>query len=229
MKTILVTGASDGIGKSVALKLSAQKHALILFGRDQSKLDDVKTNCEANGARVVTYAFDLTDNIRRQAVIEELMTKQPVDVLINNAGVWHKVGDLTSLSEDKIQEIITTNLTAQILLTRQLLDQMRSREGTAIINIVSKSGLIPQTGQTAYTASKYGLRGFTDVLREDTKEEPIRVGAIYQSGTNTAMFAKAGDDFPVEKFTDPDDLADIIVFMLTRPNKLWINEIHIVA
>lgn len=108
-----------------------------------------------------------------------------------------------------------------------MLEQMRSREGTAIINIVSKSGLVPQAGQTVYTASKYGMKGFTDVLREDTKDEPIRIAGVYQAGTNTQMFAKAGDDFEIEKFTNPDDLADIIVFVLTRPEKIWLNEVHV--
>jgi len=104
---------------------------------------------------------------------------------------------------------------------------MRERE-TAIINIISKSGIVAQLGQSVYTASKYGMKGFTDVLREDTKSEPIRIGAVYQSGTATQMFAKAGDDFPVENFTNPDDLADVVVFMLSRPAKIWLNEVQVV-
>lgn len=228
MKTILITGASDGIGKSIAIKLSEQKGNLILFGRDEAKLEAVKNSCEANGAKVEVYAFDLTDNAKRRSIVDEVMSKQKVDVLINNAGIWHKVGDITTLSEEKVTEIINTNLTSQILLTRQLLDQMRDRNGTAIVNIVSKSGLVAQAGQSAYTASKYGIKGFTDVLREDTKEQPVRVAGVYQAGTNTGLFAKAGDDFPVEKFTNPDDLADVVVFMLTRPDKIWLNEVHVV-
>lgn len=228
MKTILITGASDGIGKSIAIKLSEQKDNLILFGRDEAKLEAVKNACEAKGAKVEVYAFDLTDNDKRRSVVDEIMNKQAVDVLINNAGIWHKVGDITTLSEEKVTEIINTNLTSQILLTKQLLDQMRDRSGTAIVNIVSKSGLVAQAGQSAYTASKYGIKGFTDVLREDTKEEPVRVAGVYQAGTNTGLFAKAGDDFPVEKFTNPDDLADVVVFMLTRPSKIWLNEVHVV-
>lgn len=228
MKTYLVTGASDGIGKSIALKLSEQKSNLILFGRDESKLNAVKSDCEANGSSVTTYAFDIADNDRRNSVVDEILSRQSVDVLINNAGIWHKVGDVTTISEEKIQEVIQVNLTAQILLTRQLLDQMRSREGTAIVNVVSKSGLVPQAGQTVYTASKYGMKGFTDVLREDTKDEPIRIAGVYQAGTSTQMFAKAGDDFEIEKFTNPDDLADVIVFMLTRPERIWLNEVHVV-
>ncbi|HWZ65319.1 MAG TPA: SDR family oxidoreductase [Patescibacteria group bacterium] len=228
MRTILITGASDGIGKSIAIKLSKQKVGLVLFGRDDSKLQAVKVACEANGSNVDIYAFDLTDNKERRAVVENILSKQRIDILINNAGIWHKVGDITSLSEEKIQEVISTNLTAQILLTHQLLDQMRGREGTAIINIISRSGLVAQKGQSVYTASKYGMKGFTDVLREDTKEEPLRIGAVYQSGTNTGMFAKAGDDFSVEKFTDPDDLADVVAFMLSRPDRIWLNEVHVV-
>lgn len=227
MKTVLITGASDGIGKSIALKLSERKEQLILFGRDEVKLQNVRTACEANGAHVETYAFDLTDNEKRCAVAGEILSRQQVDVLINNAGIWHKAGDVTSFSEENIQEVISLNLTAQILLTRQVLEQMRSREGAAVVNIVSKSGVVAQAGQTVYTASKYGMRGFTDVLREDTKDEPVRVAGVYQSGTNTRMFAKAGDNPPVEKFTNPDDLADVVVFMLTRPEKIWLNEVHV--
>lgn len=228
MKTYLITGASDGIGKSIALTLSVQQCNLILFGRDETKLQTVKSDCEANGATVSTYAFDITDNKRRHAIIDDILQNQQIDILVNNAGIWHKVSDITTLSEEKITEVINTNLTAQILLTRQLLDHMRDRAGTAILNIISKSGLVPQAGQTAYTASKYGMKGFTDVLREDAKNKPLRIGAIYQSGTATDMFAKAGDDFPLEKFTNPDDLAEVVAFMLSRPDKIWLNEVHVV-
>jgi short-subunit dehydrogenase len=227
MRTVLVTGASDGIGKSIALALAKEQYNLILLGRDNAKLEKVKASCEALGINADSFAFDLLDDTIRRTTLDHIIASSPPDVLINNAGIWHKVGDITSLSEDHIEAVIGLNLTAQILLTRQLLGGMRQREGSAIINIVSKSGLIAQTGQAVYTASKYGLKGFTDVLREDTKSDPIRIAGVYQSGTNTDLFAKAGDDFPVEKFTDPDDLAQVIVFMLSRPKKLWLNEVHI--
>lgn len=227
MKTILITGASDGIGKNIALKLSKQNNKLILFGRNTDKLNLVKKACEKNGSSVEIYTFDLTDFNKLNEIVDTITSNQNIDVLINNAGVWHKAGDLTSLTEDKIHEVINTNLTSHILLTKQLLPHIRNRSGTAIINIISKSGTIAQLGQTVYTASKYGMKGFTDVLREDTKEEPIRIAGVYQSGTNTGMFKKSGEDFSSDKFTEPSDLADVIVFMLTRPEKIWLNEVHI--
>lgn len=227
MKTILITGASDGIGKSIAIKLSKENNKLILFGRDEEKLKVVKADCNANGSEASIYAFDLTDFTKLRETVESIASSQPIDVLINNAGIWQKAGDLTSISPEKIQEILNTNLTCHILLTRQLLDQMRNREDTAIINVISKSGTVAQIGQSVYTASKFGMKGFTDVLREDTKSEPIRVAAVYQSGTHTDMFKKAGEEFSLDRFTEPDDLADVIAFMLSRPKKIWLNEVHI--
>lgn len=227
MKTILITGASDGIGKSIAKKISEQKNNLILFGRDETKLKEVKAMCEANGSSVETYAFDLTDNAERDKAVGDVLKSHQIDALINNAGVWHNSMKLAELPAEKIQEVITTNLTAQILLTKGLISSMQNRE-TAIINVISSAGLQGKSGRTAYAASKFGMRGFTEALRDETYGDPIRIGAIFQSGTNTQMFAKAGETMPLEKYTNPDDLADVVVFMLTRPAKIWLNEVTVV-
>ncbi len=221
MKTILITGASDGIGRSLAIKLAKEGHSLILCGRDEGRLNEVAQAC---GAQARVFAFDLNNAEQRKEAVSNI---QNLDVLVNNAGIWHKVGDLEALDDETVGQVINTNLTSQILFTKALLPLIKHRQGAAIINIISKSGVTAQEGQSVYTASKWGMRGFTDVLRNDTKQNAVRVGAVYQSGTNTGMFKKAGDDFPVETFTEPDDLADVIMFMLSRPEKLWINEIRI--
>ena len=78
-----------------------------------------------------------------------------------------------------------------------------------------------------HSATKYGVRGFTEVLKEDELESGVRVAAIYQSGTNTGMFAKANEDVPNHIFTEPNDLADVVVFMLSRPAKIWLLEVRI--
>lgn len=227
MKTIIITGASDGIGRSIALKLSEQKNNLILCGRDENKLQDVKAICESNGSKATTYAFDLTDDTARGKAVQEILSTNRVDVLVNNAGIWHNSHHLADLPSEKIQEVITTNLTAQMLWTKGFIGSMRERE-TAIINIISSAGLQGKAGRTAYAASKYGMRGFTEALRDETYGDPIRIGAVFQGGTNTQMFAKAGETMKLEKYTDPDDLADVVVFMLTRPPKIWLNEVTVV-
>jgi NADP-dependent 3-hydroxy acid dehydrogenase YdfG len=221
MKTILITGASDGIGKSLAIKLSKEGYDLILCGRDGDKLREVASMCQTQ-TKVLT--FDLNDAEGRKRAIAEI---NELDVLINNAGIWHKVGNLETLDDETVEQVINTNLTSQILLTKALLPLIKDKDGASIINVVSKSGIAAQEGQSVYTASKWGMRGFTDVLRNDTKDHAVRIGAIYQSGTNTDMFKKAGDDFRTEAFTEPDDLADVVIFMLSRPKKLWVSEIRI--
>jgi NADP-dependent 3-hydroxy acid dehydrogenase YdfG len=221
MQTVLITGASDGIGRSIANKLSKEGYSLILCGRDEQKLKSVADECET---QTQILAFDLNDAKERREAISKVTE---LDVLINNAGVWHKVGGLESIDDETVAEVINTNLTSQILLTKALLPLLKNKEGASVINIISKSGVTAQEGQSVYSASKWGMRGFTDVLRNDSKDNAVRIGAVYQSGTNTKLFEKAGDDFPVESFTEPDDLADVIAFMLNRPKKLWINEIRI--
>jgi len=119
------------------------------------------------------------------------------------------------------------NMTSHILITKYLLPSMRTRE-TAIVNVISKAGVVAQKGFSVYSASKYGMRGFTDVLREDTSDEPIRIAALYQAGTNTDMFNKSGQEgVPIEKFTEPNDLAETIRFMLSLPEKIWLKEVHV--
>jgi len=150
-----------------------------------------------------------------------------VDILINNAGVWHKAGPLDSIDPDMLVTTVQTNLTALMQLTQRMLPHLRERGDAAILNVVSKSGVVAQAGQSVYSATKYGVRGFTDVLKEDEAETGVRVAGLYQSGTNTGMFAKAGEDVPNHIFTEPDDLADVVVFMLSRPPKLWMHDVRI--
>jgi NADP-dependent 3-hydroxy acid dehydrogenase YdfG len=78
-----------------------------------------------------------------------------------------------------------------------------------------------------YTATKYWVRGFTDVLKKDLKDSNVRVAWVYQAGTNTNMFGNTGETMPLEKFTDPADLADIIKYMLWLPKKVWMHEVRV--
>lgn len=225
-KTVLISGASDGIGRSITIALAEQGADLVLLGRDRAKLEQVKATCEMSGANVQTHAFDITDNHALENAVNNIKRDAAVDVIINNAGVWHKGASLAELDPRVIERVITTNLTAHMLLTRLFIDDMKDRE-TAIINIISSAGMQGKAGRTAYAASKFGMRGFTEALRDETYSHPIRIGAVFQGGTNTQMFEKADESMKLEKYTEPDDLAQVILFMLTRPAKLWLNEVHV--
>ena len=146
-KTAIVTGASDGIGKQVAIKLADQGVNLALIGRDNFRLNQVKN------------------------AIKKL--------------------------------------------------------NSSLKNVSSKSGVTAQAGQSVYSASKWGVRGFTEVLKIDLKNTGIKVAGVYQSGINTKMFEKTGEKVPSEKFTNPVDLAEVIVYILSQPEKIWLHEVRV--
>jgi len=228
-KTALVTGGSDGIGRHICLKLAAQGVRIAALGRNRGRLDDVAADAIAAGAPAAQgFVCDLAQTDQIDAMASAIQNEfGTIDILINNAGIWHKAGPVDSIQPKIIDDTVAVNLSGAIHLTRAVLPGLRSREEAAILNVVSKSGVLAQAGQSVYTATKYGMRGFTDVLKEDEAESGVRVAGLYQSGTNTGMFAKAGEDVPNHIFTEPDDLADVVVFMLSRPAKLWMHDVRI--
>lgn len=228
-KTVVVTGGSDGIGKHICLKLAIEGCRLAIIGRDTARLAEVAEVCATAGApQVHTYACDIRDSGALQNTATAILSDfDAIDILINNAGIWHKTGPLDSIDSDMLLATVQTNLTALMQLTQHLIADLRKRDEAIILNVASKSGVVAQAGQSVYTATKYGVRGFTEVLKVDEAETGIRVAGLYQSGTNTAMFAKANEDVPNHIFTEPEDLADVVVFMLSRPPKIWLHDVRV--
>lgn len=228
-KVAVVTGASEGLGKEIALKLAKEGVNLALLARTKSKLDKVASESKKLGSKKVkVYACDIRDIFELKRATEEIISDfKRVNILVNNAGIWHKRGQLESISEDLIEDVIRTNLTGLIQITRLLLPQIRKQKDAAIINIASRSGVRAAEGQSVYSASKWGVRGFTEVLKADLANTQVRVAAVYQAGVKTALFEKANEAMPTEKYMEPSDLADVIVFMLSRPAKIWLYEVRV--
>lgn len=228
-KNIVVTGASDGVGKQVALKLAEEGVNLALIARNENGLKEVQKEAEKRGAeKVKVYPCDLRDTRQTKIAIKKIVVDfEKIDALLNIAGIWQKMMPVEEVEESVVDDVIQTNLTGLIHCTRLLLPYLKKQKEAIIINVISKSGVVAQAGQSVYTASKYGVKGFTEVLKVDLKGSGIRVAGVYQSGTNTKMFNKVGENPPVEKFTNPEDLADVIVFMLSRPAKIWLHEVQV--
>ena len=228
-KIIVITGASDGIGKQIALRLAKESSKLALIARDEKRLVEVSKEAKKLGAiDVKIYACDIRQTDKLEITIKSIISDfGSIDILINNAGIWQKLMPVDKISKEVVDDVIETNLLALIHITRLLLPTLRTRDEAAIINVTSKSGVVAQEGQSVYTASKYGVRGFTEVLKIDLKDTNVKVAGVYQSGTNTRMFEKAGENFPTKKFTNPSDLADVIAYMLTRPDKIWLHDVRV--
>lgn len=230
-KTIVVTGASDGIGREIALALAKRQVKVLLLARDAAKLTAVQNEIIAIGGQAVQFVCDLSDRAQLKQVSSEISSQfSHLDGLINNAGVWQKTGQLDELSDELIDSVLQTNLTGLIMLTKQLLPHLRKAPEAIIINVSSRSGHSAQAGQSVYSASKYGVRGFTEVLRADMDASTIRVAGVYQGGTHTSMFHKAGETWPKEKletFIPAAELAEVVVFMASRPKQVWLPEVRV--
>lgn len=228
-KTIIITGASDGLGKEIAYRLAKENANLALIGRDEKRLESVVLESEKYGAKkVMTYVCDICDSEMLEKTINNIITDfGNVNILINDAGIWQKLMKAEEISKDVVDEVIGTNLVALINITRLLIPILKKNKESAIINIVSKSGIMAQEGQSVYTASKYGVRGFTEVLQLELKDTGVRVTGLYQGGVDTKMFEKMGEDFKTDEFTSPKDLADVVVYMLSQPEKIWLYDVRV--
>ncbi len=228
-KVIVITGASDGIGKEIALGLSQENCLLALIGRNEKRLASVQKDCEKRGAKKVgIYSCDVSSLSNVAQTVQSIISDfTEIDVLINNAGIWQKLGQIDEMEDSVVDAVIDTNLKGVVYMTKHVLPALRRQKEAIILNISSKSGIVAQDGQAIYTASKYGVRGFTEVLVKDLADTNIHVAGLYQSGTNTKMFEKSGQDFPVENFSEPSDLADIVTTILSQPPKIWLQDVRV--
>jgi len=226
----VVTGASDGLGKQVSLKLAKEGVSLALIARNEERLSKVKNECLGLGSpRVESYVCDLSDKEKVKETVNKILVDfNEVDILLNIAGVWQKLNLLESIPDDEIDSVIDINLKGTIYLTRLLLKHFKEENREAIIlNVSSRSGVTAQGGQAVYSASKWGVTGFSEVLKTDLKETKIRVATLHQGGTNTELFNKTGEHFNQDKLIKPEDLADVIIFMLSRPPQIWLHDVRV--
>ena len=228
-KIAIITGASDGLAKQVAFQLAKEGVKLALIARREKELSEVTNESGKLGSpKAAAYPFDLRDSTKMKEVVGQIVKDfGSVNILLNIAGLWQKLGYLEETPEEVIDEVIDVNLKALIKLTRLVIPHLKEQKEAAIINVSSRSGVTAQPGQAVYTASKWGVTGFSEVLKADLKESGIRVGTIHQGGVDTEMFRKTGEHFDQGKFIPPEELAKIIVFMLSRPERIWLHDARV--
>lgn len=232
-KTIIVTGASEGIGKEIALALARKGADIALVARSKENLLKVLSEVNTLGAKnSKIYVCDLSVEKELKSTAQQIIADFQGNIigLVNNAGIWQKKDILENISDEELAAVINLDLVGVIRFTKEILPSLKSRAESAIINISSRSGITAQAGQSVYTAAKWGVKGFTEVLKEDLKETGVHVAGVYQGGTNTTMFHKAGETWPQEKlqtFIPASELGEMISYMLTLPARIWLSEIHV--
>ena len=187
-KTALVTGASRGIGRAIALELAHQgiKH-LLLVARDRQKLANVASEIVAIGVEVTTLSIDLTSSSAINiAIAQAWRTHRPIHLLVNCAGVAHQAPFIET-KLPKVEEEISLNLLGMMTITRVLAKRMASQKEGTIVNVSSLMGKVAAPTMSTYSATKFAIVGFTQALRSELAGHNIRVVALLPTLTETDM------------------------------------------
>lgn len=208
-RTILVTGATGGLGAAIARRLHAADAQLVLTGRRLEVLEPLAT--EVRGRAL---AVDLTDAAAVERLAEEYAD---VDVLVANAGLPGS-GHLLTFSVEEIDRALAVNLRAPMILSRLIGERMVARGSGHIVLMSSLSGKIGSPGSSVYSSTKFGLRGFAQGLREDLAPSGVGVSAIFPGFVRDAgMFADSGAKLPLFVGTaTPKQVADAVLRAIER-------------
>jgi NAD(P)-dependent dehydrogenase (short-subunit alcohol dehydrogenase family) len=228
-RTALVTGASSGIGRAIALALARQGMQICAVGRDSQRLKETVTAIRALSP-AFGFQVDLTADDTFQPLLDHLAKAGRLDVLIHSAGVIHQ-GPMENTRIDDFDIQLATNVRGPYVLTQRLLPLLAAARGQ-IVFINSSLGILakrPNIGQ--YAATKHALKAIADSLREEVNPKGIRVLSVYLGRTATpmqeAVCRQEGKSYRPETLLQPDDVAAIVVQALTLSRTAEVTDISI--
>ena len=237
-KTVLITGATSGIGLACARKFAQNGDRLILTGRNEQRLNEICKELTEKGTEVLTLAFD----VRNREVAEKLMAELPeewkkIDVLVNNAGLALGLDPEYEGNLDEWETMIDTNIKGLLTMTRLVVPGMVERNSGHIINIGSVAGDAAYAGGNVYCATKAAVKALTDGLRIDVINTAIRVTNLKPGlvETNFSNVRFRGDNERADslyrgiKPLVGDDIADVAVYAANAPEHVQIAEVLILA
>jgi NAD(P)-dependent dehydrogenase (short-subunit alcohol dehydrogenase family) len=215
-KVALVTGAGRGIGKAVALSLANLGCRVVLSARTSVEIERVKLDIQSNKGVALAVPGDLSRDEDIHALVSECQREfGAVDILINNAG-WGKRASVVRAKIEDWDQTLRVNLRAPMILAQQFLPAMIDKGEGAIINIGSVSGKSGEADGAAYSASKFGLIGFTQSLYEEVREHNIKVAVILPGFVDTPMIPPV-KHLDRSKMIQADDVAQAVLYILHAP------------
>ena len=237
-KIVLITGATSGIGLACARKFAENGDKLILTGRNERRLADIRKELTENGTEVLTLAFDVRDREEAARNISALPVEwQQIDVLVNNAGLALGLEPEYEGNLDEWETMIDTNIKGLLTMTRLIVPGMVERNRGHIINVGSVAGDAAYAGGNVYCATKAAVKALTDGLRIDVANTAIRVtnlkpGLVETNFSNIRFHGDNDRAANVYKGIEPltgDDIADVAVYAANAPAHVQIAEVLILA
>ncbi|XP_054787242.1 3-oxoacyl-[acyl-carrier-protein] reductase 4-like [Prosopis cineraria] len=229
---VIVTGASRGIGRAIALTLGkAGCKVLVNYARSSKEAEEVSEEIEALGGQALTFGGDVSKEADAESMIKTAVDAWgTVDVLVNNAGITRD-GLLMRMKTSQWQEVIDLNLTGVFLCTQAAAKIMMKKKKGRIINIASVVGLIGNVGQANYSAAKAGVIGLTKTVAREYAGRNINVNAVAPGFIASDMTAKLGPDIekkfleaiPLGRYGQPEEVAGLVEFLALDPAASYIT------
>ena len=221
-KVAIITGASTGMGRAIAVTLAKEGARVAAVARNADKLAETTALAEEAGAEVLPFQADVADYPRVRALVGEVLARfGRIDLLVNNAGTNTRHRNLADATLDDWHLVINTNLTGAYLFTREVLPAMRTAGGGQIINITSGAGLHPSApAGVAYSASKHGLQALTGSINAEERRHGIRACAIAPGETDTPNLDLRPLPPPEAARTSmltPQDIANAVLWVASQP------------
>jgi NAD(P)-dependent dehydrogenase (short-subunit alcohol dehydrogenase family) len=217
-KVALITGASQGLGRALALAFAREDASIAISSRSEESIRPVAEEAEALGADVVALAADVSRSADAERLVGAALEKfGRVDVLINNAGVLGPRVRIEEYKEDEWRRVIDANLTGPFLVTKAAIPHMPT--GASIVNVVSGVSVEGRAEWGAYSVSKFGIEGLTQILAAELEERGIRANAVDPGGMRTEMRAAAyPEEDPMTRIT-PEENTDVFLYLASDESK----------
>ncbi|MEN6334225.1 MAG: SDR family oxidoreductase [Phycisphaerales bacterium] len=226
-KVAIVTGGSRGIGRAIAVALAGEGATLVLAARSQGSLDEAAELVRRAGGQAETVITELREESSIRNLVRVTREKfGALDILINNAGITHSAKFAETRTED-LDRCWAVNARAPYILCREALPLLREAQAAFIVNIASVVGVKGYPLQSAYTASKHALRGWTMSLAEELRGTNVRVHVVCPGAVDTGMVGNVRPDIKAADLIGPDEIAELVLYLVTRTGNAVVDELHI--
>ena len=237
----LVTGASSGIGAATASALAAEGASVALVARRADRLKDLAADIAAAGGESTSITADVSDRIAAEKAVDQCVKDLGrLDIVVNNAGVM-LLGPILDAPVEEWQRMIDVNLSGLLYCTKAAMPHLLEaaadeRRGVAdLVNISSVAGRVPRLGSGVYNATKHGVGAFSESLRQEVTQRHVRVGLIEPGAVDTELaghnraevLAGMRTRFDGMERMVASDIAEAVVYMVTRPRRMAVNEMLI--
>lgn len=224
----IVTGASGGIGKAIAVALAERHGRIVAVARRPDPLAEAAEAIVAHGGAVATLIGDVADVDTSRAAVDAAVRRfGRIDMLVNAAG-FGPPKPLVDLTKDMWDATIDSCLTGLYVMTRAVLPTMLAAGAGRIVNVSSIAGKGAEANRTAYCAAKWGVQGFSLALRDELAGTGVRLHVLNPASVATDWWEITGDPQPsttLERMLTPDDVANALMWMLTQPEHVQIDEV----